>query len=59
MPLPSGFREVVIALITAPMTVQAARTIAATVNPYFLKISFDFFRKAACLFPLLNLCSEL
>ena len=49
MPLPSGFREVVIALITAPMTVQAARTIAATVNPYFLKISFDFFRKAACI----------
>ena len=33
MPLPSGFREVVIALITAPMTVQAARTIAETVNP--------------------------
>lgn len=45
MPLPSGFREVVIALITAPMTVQAARTIAATVNPYFFKISFDFFEK--------------
>ena len=33
MPLPSGFREVVIALITAPMTVQVARTIAETVNP--------------------------
>ena len=44
MPLPSNFREVVIALITAPMTVQEARTIAETVNPYFLKISFTFLK---------------
>ena len=44
MPLPSGFREVVIALITAPMTVQEARTIAETVNPYFLKIFFTFLK---------------
>lgn len=45
MPLPSGFREVVIALITAPMTVQEARTIAETVNPYFFEDFLYFFEK--------------
>ena len=51
IPFPSDFREFVIAPITAPMTVLAARIITVTVNPYLLKISFTL-SKSGILFSL-------
>ena len=44
-PFPSIFKALVMAPITAPIVTPAARRMAATVTPFFLKISFIFSRR--------------
>ena len=47
MPLSSFFRALVNAPITAPIVTPAAKTMAVTVNPYFLKISVSLSRNGS------------
>lgn len=47
MPLPSFFRALVNAPITAPIVTPAEKTMAVTVNPYFLKISLSLSRSGS------------
>ena len=54
----SDFREFVIASITAPITVPAARTIAVTVKPCFRKISLALSNSGMLFLSLHDLCSE-
>ena len=42
---PMAFKALVIAPTTAPIVTPAARKMAVTVTPYFLKIAFTFSRK--------------
>ena len=42
MAFPVDFKALVIDPITAPIVTPAARKIAVTVTPYFLKIAFTF-----------------
>ena len=44
-PFPSFFKALVIAPMTAPIVAPAARKMAVTVTPFFLKISFIFSRR--------------
>ena len=48
-PLPKNFKEFIIVLIMAPITVPSAMTIAATEKPIFLKKSLSLFLWVACL----------
>ena len=44
-PFPSFFKALVISPITAPIVALAARKMAVTVTPFFLKMSFIFSRR--------------